>query len=1067
MHGRLQLLALALLVASNACKCGRAAVLTKAPQIDVSPNPVLFQPLPSGKNEVVVVQVRNVGNQDLHLAQNPSIVEADGDSEYSLGNAFGQDCGGNARQESSRLTLVPGDCAKLVVRYAPQGAADKDDALLVFASDDPDHPSLSVPMGMGEPAHLQICTIKPDGSDDQCDTPTTQPPQVDFGMVAKGQSALRKVRLRNVGKSQLTNVIVYDPDGPAASEYARSSNAPSSLDATQNVDVTVRFSPVSGGQRQSWLQVDSADPARPSVQVPLRGIAQGPALCADPSPMNFGQTDVGKTSEKLLTLSSCGSAPVQLKQVDFDPLSSPAFTAAAALPAPKTLQPGDKLTVAVRFSPLDSGDAQGALLVPNDSQPDQYVPLHGSGYRPPSCHLSASMTTLDFGQVVRGGSAQRDVSVANRGTLNCNLSAVKIVAGSSYFSVPQPPSATIVLKPGDSFAATIQYAPPINDTNSSDSGALEFDSDDPITPQLQITLQGQPVAQAVCKIDVHPEVTANFPNPIPERVLQFGNVAVGRSKTLPVTFTNKGSAACSLSSWHFELGNTTCFPPIIPCPACSNGDCLGYGVGSPGVTTLPPGASTLMNVTFSPKDASQTPFISDVLLYAHTGDPNLASECDKTIKSDNTPGCIAVAMSGQGDISNLQVIPADLDFGLVTLGCKSKTVNVTLYNTGQTSSFTIKSISLDPSSAPFYVQAPPTPFTLAPHAKVAIQVTYKPTLAGRETASLRIESDASNTTSKNPYVTVALSGTGTTDKHQRDTFTQASVPMVDLLFVVDDSSSMSFYQDQLSQQAGAFVNNALKYNADFHMGVSTNDTVAADSHNASYSTKIYPGGLYGQPAVVTQTTPSPANAFSKNIKVGDGFNGRREAGLELAWDVLRAPATQTPPPQGSQGFLRDAARLIVVDVQDDDDESNDSTAFYIDFFKSLKGQYNAGMVSFNAIGGFDDNGKPAAASCNSVDPQAAQRYYEVAQGTGGKTWNICNANWGAIADQLSLGAFSGRKQFPLTRWADPATVVVRLNGAPQTAGKDYTFDQASNSVIFPAAPAPAAVIVADYDALCF
>jgi hypothetical protein len=58
-------------------------------------------------------------------------------------------------------------------------------------------------------------------------------------------------------------------------------------------------------------------------------------------------------------------------------------------------------------------------------------------------------------------------------------------------------------------------------------------------------------------------------------------------------------------------------------------------------------------------------------------------------------------------------------------------------------------------------------------------------------------------------------------------------------------------------------------------------------------------------------------------------------------------------------------------------------------------------------------------------------------------------------------------QFPLTRIADPATIAVTMNGTPQTAGTDYTFDQPTNSVIFKAAPPPAATIVVDYNAKCF
>jgi hypothetical protein len=1056
MRGRLQLLALALLLAGNACKCGRAAVLSRRPQIDVSPNPILFQPLPVGKSAVITVQVRNLGNEDLHLSADPAIAENDGDGleEYSLGIKLNRDCGGKDRSADTRQTLVPGDCAQVVVRYAPQNTTDQDEAVLSFQSDDPDHPTLAIPMRLGDPAHLQVCTILADGTDGRCDTPDTRPPEVDFGMVAKGQSALRKVRLRNVGKSELTSVVVYDPDGPAATEYARSANAPSALDPAQSVDLTVRFTPSSGGQRESWVQVDSADPARPSVKVPLKGIAEGPALCVDPSPLDFGQTEVGRSTEKALTLTSCGSAPVVLQQAQFDTLSSPAFTA-QSLPAAQTLKPGAKVTVSLKFSPLDSGDSQGALLVPNDGQPDQFVPLRGNGHMPDACRLEASVSKLSFGQVVRGQSAQRDVTVANRGAKACNLGAVKIVSGSAYFSVA---TAAVVLRPGDTYNATVKYSPPANDTNSSDTGTLEFDSDDLLHPQLQIALEGQPAAAPVCKIKVTPApgITSTFFG----RVLQFGNVMVGRTKTLPVTFTNVGSANCSLSGWKFVPGIAAGLGG-----GCSAGSCKDFKLASGPATPLAPGQSTDINISFAPKNTSQQPFIPEVFLYARSGDSTLQSECTQSLIPDNTAGCIAVGLSGQGDLSNLVLLPADLDFGLVTLGCRARQETISLYNTGTKTTINIKSISLDPATAPFYVSAPPTPFAIPPQGKVQVQATYKPSKVGRETAALKFETDASNATSANPYVTVALSGTGTTDKHQRDTFQQAAHPTVDLLFVVDNSGSMGDKQSKLSQQAPNFISEALKYNADYHFGVTTteNDKVDKANSDASYPNEsLYPGGLYGHPAIIDSTDANAAADFAKNIRVGTCCSDSRESGLDSAWHVLTPNANQTPPAQGSQGFLRDDARLVMVAVSDEQDQSNNSTAFYTDFFKQVKGKFNAGLVSFNAI--VWDNDKCPASNGPETD---GSRYREVAAATGGKSYPICTADWGQVARDLSLGAFQGRVQFALSRIADPATVVVQMNGAPQTAGTHYSFDPPTNSVIFKTVPPPAAAIIVDYDALCF
>ncbi len=1058
--------ALLSLALGPACKCGKPQIRSKLPQIDVSPAALVFQPLPVGRTAVAIVQVHNAGDQDLHLARDPWVAQTGGSAvvEYTLTSTLDHDCVGAARDGTTRMTIIPGDCARVVVRYAPADGGTGN-AQLNFASDDPDHAQVAVPISLGLPAHLAVCTVNDDGTDGTCDSTAGDPPTLDFALVARGQTLAKKLRLKNTGKTRLEGIAVKDPTGTG--EFTRGQEGPVALEAGTSADLTVRFSPVTGGPRNALLEIDSADPLRPVVKVPLRGIAAGPALCADPTPVEFGQAHVGQQLDKTVTLTSCGTVAVQLQQIKLDVLSAASFSL-GALPAPQSLAPGQKVSLTVSWHPLDSGDFTGSLLVPNDGQPDEYVQLHGTAIIAPACALSASVTSVDFGQVLRGSSALRDVSVANRGPVTCNLAHVVVPTGIAYFSVVSPPAVTIQLRPGDAFTTTVKYAPPVSDANVSDSGTLEFDSDDPLHPQVTVALQGAAVATPACKLQITP-ASVNLAPGFSARVLQFGNVVVGRTKTLPLVFRNVGSAACSLSNTRLLNNSSFPLPPIIPVPGqCQSKDTCGeyHFVNAP-PASLAPGQSAQVLVQFAPQSTTQIAFIPTTFIFVDTSD-TFATECTWTPSADQSNGCVAAGLSGQGDISNLEVIPSDVDFGLVTLGCRAKQQTVTLYNTGNSTSFNINGITLDPTTAPFYVQAPPTPFVMKPGAKVAIQVTYKPTQAAKETATLKIQTDAANTTSNNPYVTVSLTGTGTTDKHQKDTFNQAAVPKVDMLFVIDDSGSFGFYQQKLSDQAGKFITAALKYNADFRIGVSTNDVVDQASSSASYNTTIYVGGLYGQPVppgYVSNATPDAIGQFSKNVLVGTGGTAQREAGLELAWDVLRAPYNQKPAPQGSQGFLRDDARLVIIDVQDDDDESNASTGFFIDYFKNLKGQFNAGLVSFNAIGAFDDQGQPNQCVSGSSEP-GGQRYLEVANGTGGKVWSLCTADWGAIADQLALGAFSGRKQFPLTRQADPATVVVTLNGAVQVSGTNYTYDQPSNSVVFVTVPAPGATIVVDYDALC-
>lgn len=1051
--------ALALSVVAG-CK-GRENLRSQTPQIEVTPATLTVQPLPVGKSSLSILQVRNSGNADLHFKSAPLAFDTDNDGtdgELIVVSALEYDCSGTKRSDAVKLLLGPGECARVVVQYLPANL-DRDLGEVKIESDDPDRPIVHVPVGMGDAAQLTLCAYDLDGNKLGCDGAGGGAPTVPFGQIDRGKTLKRIVRLKNEGKSPLEISGILDPGGPSAGEYtADLSKVPSKLQPGATADLTVTFAPSGAGLRKAWIEIDSGDPVRPAVQVPLQGQGDGPALCADPDPLDFGASNIGTTVEKTVKFTSCGTAPVLLKQVAFDALSDRVFTAKTALPGPRTLNIGETFDLTLLFKPDQVGATTGALLTPTPDSPNQYLTLKGIGNEAPICRLDAASLIMDFGQVVKGQFAERILTLANRGKADCHLNAATITQGSATFSVRDPITNVIPLRPGDVFTFTIRYSPPASSpTPQVDSGQATIDSDDPLRPKLDVKLSGEAAGAPVCKLQVTPQPGGFFP----VRTLQFGNVTVGKSKILPVTFKNVGSAACTLSGTRFVTNDLS--------QSCSAGSCQGFTVVPPLVTTpIQPGQSSQINVSFIPKDTNQPPALfPSVYLNAVTSDKSIPTECTQGFPPNGTDGCIAVGMSGQGVVSNLAVIPADLDFGTVTLGCHSRTENVTLYNTG-TATFTIKSLKIDgPNVADFYLVAPPTPFTMVGGAKLVIQVTFKPSQVGKEAATLYIESDASNTTSNNPFVTVALSGTGTTDKHQKDTFTQLVKPTVDMLFVIDNSGSFQDFQDKLSQQAPRFINRALSFNADYHISVSTNEadhTDTADSYSSYPGDKIYVGGLFGHPAIIESSTANAATAFSKNIKVGTCCSSSRESGLEASWKALSAPAVTTDPPVGSKGFLRDEARLVVVNVSDEVDQSHGGTDFYVDFFQSLKGRYNAGLVSFNSIMG--DPGTGCDLPNGGGHVVAGDRYNDVVKRTGGKWWSICTADWATVADDLSLDAFKGRIQFPLTRPVDPMTLSVTMNAAPQNQPADYRFDQPSNSIVFTLSPPAGATIVAEYDALC-
>src|SRR5207237_6558158 len=127
---------------------------------------------------------------------------------------------------------------------------------------------------------------------------------------------------------------------------------------------------------------------------------------------------------------------------------------------------------------------------------------------------------------------------------------------------------------------------------------------------------------------------------------------VGKTKTLPVAFANVGSAACTVGAGKLVSQDFT--------NPCSPGSCQGFSIVPPlAQSSIAPGQSTQINIQFAPRDTSQIP-IPTVYLNSQTGDKAITpSECIQGFPPNTNDGCIAVAMAGQGVVSNLAVIPAD------------------------------------------------------------------------------------------------------------------------------------------------------------------------------------------------------------------------------------------------------------------------------------------------------------------------------------------------------------------------------------------------------------------------
>jgi hypothetical protein len=194
----------------------------------------------------------------------------------------------------------------------------------------------------------------------------------------------------------------------------------------------------------------------------------------------------------------------------------------------------------------------------------------GSGNSPYGT-LAASATSVSFGNVATGSSNSQTLTLTNTGTAAVAISQAT-VAGAGFSVVGGMTSVSIAA--GQNQAFQIQFAPK---TAGNVSGSIVVASD-ASDPTLSVSLSGTGMAPGATFL-----LNAN------KASLPFGNVNVGSSSTLGVTFTNAGNSNVTVSSVTIAGA--------------------GFNTASGGLTgqILTPGQTATLNVTFTPVTAVTVP----------------------------------------------------------------------------------------------------------------------------------------------------------------------------------------------------------------------------------------------------------------------------------------------------------------------------------------------------------------------------------------------------------------------------------------------------------------------------
>jgi hypothetical protein len=1079
--------------------CKTAFCLENDQRLTTDPVKLVYTDLPVGESATLELKVRNTGKKG-------RLVVSDAVFEVPQGGLTPPEALKDFHVVDWKpFELDPQGAVTLKVQYTPTFQAGKG-LRLVLANNSTDK---------AQQKHAVEVVVQGGGV-----ALLVNPQKVLFGNVAGGKHQDEPAAIVNAGTAPVELAsIVIGQSGSQDFTVAEQPDLSKPLAAGASVKVLLRYKPTNGDKDEGTLVVQAK--SGHMAVAGLEGNEIAPNIAVTPPKLNFGAIAKGQPGSRPLKVSNIGLSKLDVSKIEFVAAKDLDAKVAPALPGAFTVKPQTAFSLEPDGALVLTVDLKMPEGIPNKGAPIADMVLHSNDPGDPQLHVPVFAATdspklkvipddaVEFSVAAKGIAVKRKVSLFNEGTAPVQVSAVtldddsggefKFVAG---FGPAQKNPSSLTLEGGKNAEFELEFVP--KTATGMAKGKLTIASDDPTKPVWPLNLFGERAESATCKVMLVPG-TLNF------GVLPFGTV-----KTLPIGFKNVGTGYCVFDKVHvLDCSPAAAFPlpGVPPSPSeCKQVPSLPFKSFAPSTKlfNLGPGETGQLGIEFTAKE--------DTNIFAQADKKQLADRTALLVAQfkDAASGLVSpyppvdvgqpaavkaakpnlLAKVGEGAV---QVVPNDVDFGTVTVGCKSKVHKVLVYNSGATEVNVTKLefIGCGPEvEGKGWPAIPKDGYPVKQSGPASFGVQYAPQNVGKDQCSLMIYTGLNGTCiDKNGTQTgkgceasaacntgagewcmgqsfaVPLQGVGTLDDEFTDEFVQGEGKKVDVLFVIDNSGSMSEEQKNLADNFKNFIQVADIWKNDYHLGVVTTDMDGTSPFGGG-AVQDSMGRLRETSGVriVTPKTPNPTATFQKLANAGDQGSGN-EQGLAAAKAALTAPlATDlqkacakdgdcgggalcvTGADDGQKGcggfnrtFLRKNTGLEVVILSDEEDGSMSDPSFFINFFYGIKGLANKNLFHLHAIVG--DKGSGCKGAGGSAD--AGNKYIEVAQKTGGKVASICSANFAQALKDIGTVAFGLQAQFFLTRTPDESTIDVKVNGAPCPKAKDsWAYDEPSNSVTF-------------------
>lgn len=370
-----------------------------------------------------------------------------------------------------------------------------------------------------------------------------------------------------------------------------------------------------------------------------------------------------------------------------------------------------------------------------------------------------------------------------------------------------------------------------------------------------------------------------------------------------------------------------------------------------------------------------------------------------------------ITLIGDGIAPDIDITPETYDFGTIFIGCETLQ-EIEIRNVGRDDlvvdefNFNTASIDFSFESAESDTLNGPLPWTLAPGESAEVFIEYYPLDEFADTAYLFVVSN-------DPFTPEALAkqdGEGELYGENTDIFEQPLQAATDILFAVDKSGSMVS-----SGNLASVYSNFAVY------------TSTLDSLNADYRIAIIvqdSGEVFGSVPYIDADNADDAPALAEEM-----LSGAEGAHTEMGFTLLANGIAQSD-------WLREDAKLNLIGISDEPEQSADTYSAYVSQFQGLKDDPDD--VVIHAIGGDYPGG------CATAQPYTGM--YEATVATDGVFQSICATDWGAHLEALAENSAANLSIFGLSEWPVEETIVVSIDTVQTVAGWQY--ESGTNAVVF-------------------